>query len=407
MDIYWSKPPKTFTLIKIIFGLLTGLVVIACLLLFILRVNETIPFQNGEIMARNAPINYRATYEATVSEIRVKEGDMVAKGDTLLVLENEELLSQYRAAQEAYVLAQANIELYKRQVTNLSLMNTTLKEQEQIVNSRYSHNSSDRNIELSALKQQIKGLRENTTILGERLEKEKELVAGGAVSEMEYQEQHQHYLEKLNELTDLQKQYDLRRNAENTLSNTHSSELKQVQLNTLTNEYELINLRKQILEEEKKKQGFLGQMEFMLKELNRLVVISDIDGYVSQLFNTRQAANFVTKETSLITIRPKEEEAFYAKLLLPQASIAKIDTGQLVHFKLAAYNYYQYGILNGKITHISQQDSSAYFYILADVAADHPTIEVKSGFQVKGDIILRELPLFRFILNRLFHSLES
>lgn len=381
--------------------------VIAILMIFLLKINETVPFQSGEILSRNAPIDYRAPYEATLAEIRVQEGDAVNIGDTLIVLHNEGLLGQYHTAKEGYWLTLANINLYKQQLENLDLKIVKMEEQVKIVESKYYSNHNNRKIELTALEKQVKSQKENIDISEQRLEKEKELLAIGAISQMEYQEKYQAHLEKLNGLTDLQKQHDLQFSSGKGLSNTYDSELKQMQLLILSNDYELVNLKKRLLEEEGRNQEFIDKMELISSELKKLVIISDIEGYISHLFNTKRVANFVEKGTALITIRPKEEEAFYAKLLIPQAAVSKVDTGQVVHFKLDAYNFYQYGILRGRVAHISQQDTSQQFYLLADVSVDKPSIVVKSGFQVKGDIILQEVRLYQFILNRLFHTLDS
>jgi multidrug resistance efflux pump len=407
MDIYWSKLPKAFTLIKIIFTILTSIIATGILMIFILKINESVPFKSGEIISRNAPVEYKTQYEANINEIRIKEGDPVSVGDTLMILSNEILLEDYHSAKEGYWLSLANINLFKKQLKNLEAKDSELKSKAKIAESRLYDELKIRGIELSATEKQVNALKENIEISKEQLKKDQKLLEYGAISDLELKNNYQIHLDKLNELTTLQKQNALFENSEKGLKNRYSDEIKQSNMQILANDYEYINLKKTLLQEEVFNQEFANKLDYTSNELSKLVIVSELDGFVSKLINTKKISNYIAKGASLVTIRPKEGESYYAKISIPQESVSKLDTGQIVHLHLEAYNFYQYGILKGKIAYISQQDTSSSFYLLADITSDNSAISIKNGYKVKGDIILEEIRLSRFILNRLFHKIGS
>ncbi len=180
-----------------------------------------------------------------------------------------------------------------------------------------------------------------------------------------------------------------------------------LKMQVLSNDFEQVDLKKKLLDEEAKSQELGSRTAYLLAELKKLVLIADMNGHVSRLFNTQREVHFVNKGASLLTLRPDAEESFYAKVTIPQASVSRVDTGQEVHLKLKAYNHYQYGILKGRVEHVSRQDTSDNFYVLANITTLNPSIEMKSGYQVQGDVVLRKVRLYRFIVNRLFKKMAN
>ncbi len=401
MDVYLNQPPRVFIIIKIMAWLLISAIGIGLLLVFTLKIHETISFRSGQLFSQNAPIIYRAPAEAKLKQLLVKEGQSVQKGDTLLVLQNDLLLAEYQKAKEQYWLTLANINLLKKQIANLESKVEELQKQEKIIDSGFYTQRNSHSMELSALEQQISNLEESCEIAARRLEKDHELMDNGLLSRQKYQEKYQLFLSTKNELSDLQKQYHLRQSSQKGLRNTYSGQKHDWKLQLLANNFEYVDIKKSLLEEEARHQELGNNMQRLLAELNNMSIIAAVDGNVSNLFNTFKFTNFITKNTPLLTLTPQEEETFFAKFNIPQKSMSKVEKGQIVHFKVDAYNHYYYGILRGKVEHLARQDTSNNFYVLASISNKRDGFDLKSGFRISGDILIKERRLAAMLWERL------
>ena len=66
-----------------------------------------------------------------------------------------------------------------------------------------------------------------------------------------------------------------------------------------------------------------------------------------------------------------------------------------------AFNYYRFGVIRGTVTNISKSPDQDAFVVLASLN-ENPSIPLKNGFKVGGDIILEKVKLFKFVLTRMF-----
>lgn len=78
-----------------LFYLLCSFLIAVLLMLIFIKVNDTVKFSEGEIIAANPQTDYKAPFEATLTGVKVKAGDKVKKGDTLVIILNEELRNQF------------------------------------------------------------------------------------------------------------------------------------------------------------------------------------------------------------------------------------------------------------------------------------------------------------------------
>src|SRR5947209_19827926 len=76
------------------FRLLLFVATTIIVLVFVLNINETVTVSSGEIVAANPQADYKAPFEAQILKINAKEGAPVHAGDTLLVLQNIDLIEQ-------------------------------------------------------------------------------------------------------------------------------------------------------------------------------------------------------------------------------------------------------------------------------------------------------------------------
>src|SRR6478752_2752307 len=85
--------------IRLFFRILVAFTGLVILCLVFLEINDSVVFQNGEIMAENPQIDVKAPFEAIPDSVFVKEGQNVRAGDTLIVLLNEQLRRDYNGTE--------------------------------------------------------------------------------------------------------------------------------------------------------------------------------------------------------------------------------------------------------------------------------------------------------------------
>lgn len=137
-------------------------------------------------------------------------------------------------------------------------------------------------------------------------------------------------------------------------------------MNVLAIEHEYYNTKKNLQEAKIREADLQRKIDYEASELNKSYILSDIDGYVTWSYNTKQGTNYISKGTSMVKVAPEREEKFYAKMIIPEESVKDVHAGQTAHIRVNAYNYYQYGILKSKISFV-HRDSSNSFYALADI----------------------------------------
>src|SRR4051794_22072374 len=77
------------------FRLLLFIVGSIIILVFVLKINETVTISEGQIVAANPQADYKAPFDAQIEKVYVKEGQAVKVGDTLLTMRNPDNVEQY------------------------------------------------------------------------------------------------------------------------------------------------------------------------------------------------------------------------------------------------------------------------------------------------------------------------
>src|SRR6478609_5739282 len=85
--------------IQLFFRILLGFSFLVVTGLVFLEINDSVAFQNGEIMAENPQTDLKAPFEAIPDSVFVKEGRSVRAGDTLIILLNEQLIRDYKGTE--------------------------------------------------------------------------------------------------------------------------------------------------------------------------------------------------------------------------------------------------------------------------------------------------------------------
>ena len=408
MDNYWSKAPDNYKLIRNIFLFIATAIGMAISMLFLLELDLTANAFQGEIIAQNAPTKYLSPFDAQVAEVRVQEGTKVQKGDTLVVLHNDLLWKDYMDNKKRLEETTMNISIYEQKLQNISQKKTQQSSEINLIENKYLQEQALNKYNISQLNNQLANLESKLSLLEDRLEKDKQLLNEGLISEQNFNQSYQIYLEEKNKIAILKNEFFQKNNQ--PIQQELEERKHQQRLASLNLESEYLQLT-QLLQQEKSEQQRLQALnEIHQKDISKQYIIASENGFASQLFNTENIVKIVAKNQTLLILTSNKDSQYYAKLKVNEEELKDIKVGQLVHLKLDAFNHYQYGVLKAKVTHIdfentdmdNQEDS---FYILAELKEHSDKINIKRGLRVSGDIILGNVKLYQFVLNSLFKKL--
>lgn len=155
---------------------------------------------------------------------------------------------------------------------------------------------------------------------------------------------------------------------------------------------------------------YKAELEMRGEELKNRVITSPIDGTIIHSIDI-QESSFLASGQMIAEISPDSElvAVFYIK----PADIGFLRVGQEVRFQVDAYNYYQWGMLNGSITDISDDlisdGNSAYFRIRC--IPEDKSLSLKNGVTsevIKGmTFTARVMVTRRSLLELLFDKADQ
>ena len=404
MEAFFTRQtPKARWLIRVMGALLGTLVLVAMVLLVTLSVYQTATVPSGLILAENGPAELLAPYEATVAEVRVRIGDEVAASDTLAELRSEPVRRRYTQLRNDLTAAREQIAIYQDLIENSRARLDAQSGREENLAATLRNDRRANTQQLEALKQQLYTLRRRLDISEARLEKDRQLYQEGLLSELELQQKQKDLLAEGNSYQSLFRQYESLQAQTATLTTESRRRKRDQTLTVLSAENELLNTQKLLQAERDRAARLEAELAAESREYARQYVTAPVAGKVSQVFNLGKQAGTVYRGQLLFTVTPQTEAAYYARLLLPQADIKSVRPGQTANIKLDAYNYYQYGVVKGKILHVDR-DTSAQFYALAEIPELPEGVELRSGYQLKADIITDKVKLWRFVGETMFEK---
>ena len=150
--------------------------------------------------------------------------------------------------------------------------------------------------------------------------------------------------------------------------------------------------------------------KLLLSEINRwkehYLFQAPFDGYIS--FNKFWSNDqFVKSGDEVLTVIPITN-SIIGKIEIPIQRSGKVKIGQSVNIKVDNYPYQEYGMLEGKVVHISSIPSESNYHI--DIVLTHgltttykKSLEFKQEMQGDTEIITEDLRL----IERLFYSFRS
>lgn len=254
---------------------------------------------------------------------------------------------------------------------------------------------SEINHRLATLKSQREIKKRELAFAQKTLDREEGLFKEGITAAQQYENQQLQFAQAefayKNFETSISQLHEALSNARKTLRST--------EINRINEEAVLI---KNVL------QSF-NQLKKSIKDWERMFVLkSDIVGNVSFLnyWNINQTVN---QGDLVFTIIPTQYSAYVAKLKTPARNSGKIELGQRVNIKLENYSEIEFGVLSGRVNHISLIPGKDGFYLVDALLPNKLTtsynMEVDFRPEMRGtaEIITEDL---RLIERSLFHVMD-
>ncbi len=396
---------KSIQFIKVLFRIIVVFLVIFIALLFILRMNDTVNFNNGLIYSSNPQVKIKAPNEVKIIQIRVKEGQTVKKNDTLFVLENLKTKIDFDAANLDVATMQAKIESVKQ------LINSSLDQKKailQLISIQANIYKTDKNKteqEINNLNNKLILSKKQSADVSERYKTDSILFSKGAISKLELSEQSNKKTEDKKSQSDIFTSYKSKNYDYNNLSNNFQKTNNDLRLNIINIDNQIINYKGQITDLQSQIESKKFSLSYFKDELGKLIVLSPFEGTISNLFNVKQDLQIVNKDELLTIIAPKSE-TFYAKVGLSEKDLIYVKKGQEVNLKLDAYNYYKYGAIKGNITYVSPSDLDKTFFCIVEFQKFNPKIQLKAGYSLRGEVIIEKMKVYQYIIKKLFKSVD-
>lgn len=402
-SIYYNT--KAINFIKILHYILLAFVGLLLILIIALSINDTVPFTNGEIYSNTPQVRITAPNEVRVLKVAVREGSHVKKGDTLFVLENKRVQSDFNILKTDIAAMENKIVLIRKMIDNSVERRRALKQLLKIQGSIYKTGRKKAEQEIKLLNDKINLTSQQTSLLTDKYRTDSLLYAKGAISKFELQESKNRNIDTRKGQVDVSTVQSVKTYDYQNLTNNYQLTKNDLRRTIIDVENEIANYERQILELENMIKDGRHNITYMSDELQKLVITASMDGTVSNLFNSRQNTELVNKGEVLGIVAPSKE-AYYAKVTLSEKDLAYIRKGQQINLKLDAYNYYQFGAVKGKITYVSPSDVNMTFYCLASIEDYNPRINLKAGYKLKGEVIIERMKLYQYIMKKLFNKLD-
>lgn len=403
-SLYYNT--KSIRFIKILNRILVAFLLITIILIFTIKMNDTVSFKEGQIFSDTPQLKINAPNEAKVLKVLVKEGQEIKKGDTLFLLENKKTKSDFEILNTGVAGMKHKINIINKLIQNTRNRKNSLKQLLNIQANIYKTDRRKAEQEISSLNNKINLSSQQSSILTDKFQTDSVLYAKGAISRYELTETKNRNLDDRKGQIDITSSYEVKNYDFENLSNNYQKTNNDLLRNIIDVENQIHNYQQDIVELETLIKDGKSNLIYITDELGKLLIVSPIDGTISNLFNSRQNLEIVNKGEILTIIAPKKE-AFYAKVILDEKDLAYIKKGQEINLKLDAYNYYRFGAVKGKITYVSPSDVDKTFYCLATIKKYNSNINLKAGYKLKGEVIIEKMKLYQYIMKKLFNKIDN
>ncbi len=377
---------------------------ITLLLIFTLRINDTVTFREGQIFSDTPQLKINAPNDVKVLRILVKEGQEVKIGDTLFVLENKKTKSDFEILNIDVAAMKNKIKIIQKLIENTKNRRDFLNQLLEIQSNIYQTDRKKAEQEIASLNNKIHLSSQQSSILTDKFKTDSLLYAKGAISRYEMTDTKNKNIDDKKGQLDTKSNFNIKSYDFENLSNNFLKTNNDLKRGIIDVENQIQNYQREIVELQTLIKDGKSNLNYITDELGKLIIVCPINGTISNLFNSRQNLEIINKGDVLSIIAPLKE-SFYGKVILDEKDLAYVKKGQEINLKLDAYNYYRFGAIKGKITYVSPSDVDKTFYCLANIEKYNSNINLKAGYKLKGEVIIEKMQLFQYIIKKLFNKI--
>lgn len=403
-SVYYNT--KAINFIRIMNRILVAFVVIVTILIFALNINDTVDFKEGLIFSDTPQLKVTAPNEVRIMQVMVKEGQAVKKGDTLFRLENKKTQSEHEILTADIAAMENKVVIINKLMANTMERKKALQQLLSIQANIYKTDRKKAAYEIAALNNKLNLSSQQSSILSDKYKTDSLLYAKGAISKYEMTASKATSLNDRKGEVDVKSTYNVKNYDFQNLYNNNKRARNDLRRNIIDVDNEIENYKRDIVELETAIKDGKSNLTYVSDELGKMVITSPYDGTISNLFNAKQNQQIINKGDLLAIVAPTKEK-FYAKVTLDEQDLAYVKNGQAINLKLDAYNYYRFGAVKGKITYVSPSDVNQTFYCLARIEQYNQNINLKAGYKLKGEVIIERMPLYQYIVKKLFSKIDS
>ncbi len=224
--------------------------------------------------------------------------------------------------------------------------------------------------------------------------RDKTLFSNNVISSREYDNKKKEYLGALN--------------SNEAVKITVSNAL--IQINSI--EKSILQLQIQDYQEQAKlKNEFQQNLKSLISEITKwkqsYLIESPVDGKVS-FFNVWTVNQNIKSGDELFSVIPTQKQEFIGRCILPTINSGKLSIGQKVNIKLDNYPYNENGMLQGKVTSISEVPTKDTYAIDVELingltTSYNKTLAYKEQMKGKADIITKNVS----VMDRIFFNFKK
>ena len=358
-----------------------------------------------------------------VSEINVKEGDLVQKGQLLIKLDGnsvkqdlsslqvKQLGLDYQAERlRAFVnylepdfdkIADNHEDLKQEQMKAFKSMIAARDAEKQIIGEQITQKAQT----IKRLQKNLETLQNNFKLVEEERGIKKKLADQGAMSKVKFFEIEKALNDIKGEVNEAESQIV---QAENELSE-YQTRLDSLEAKHRDDAYrELDSIDSESLQNKER-------IKKLIEQVTRLEIKSPSYGLVKSL-NAKTIGGVIASGQLIVEIVPLEGSLLVECKIMPR-DIGHVRKGQDVTVKISAYDFSRYGTVSGKLEYISAttftaEDNSRYYLgrISLDknyVGNDEKQNLIVPGMTVQSDIVTGEKSVLAYLLKPIHSSLNS
>lgn len=387
------------------FRLLLGFLLLSLILLFTIRINDTVFFTQGEIIAQSPQLDMKAPFEAQLLKVYVHEGEKVEQGDTLMVIYND-------ANEKAYSMQKAEKDYLEKKLASLQALLATFNKKKNETGIENKLNSSGLTVDVENVKNNVQALEFQYQLqqqkLNAALERNKAdsiLYKKDMLSKLEYNEGKDLTADIQQSLNSTRNELDKQRTQQAASTNEFASKQHQLALRNIELEENYQSLNQTQIDLQNKLIQANENLGLLSRELSKQYLIATTAGTINFIYSAKQSSNLINKNDLLLSISPNSKN-FYAKVILPENNIQYVKQAMPAHLQLDAFYHLEYGIIKGNVTYVSERKENEKFYALIRLNnADH--FRLKSGYNISGEIITDRLVLFQYCIKKIFKEFDN